>query len=759
MKFFLIALIVIITQLKCIAQIQGIGLWRDHLSYQNALQIVQGDKIYAATSNGLIIIDPQKNTLETFSKADGLNDIGIAYMAYDSSTSQIVIGYTNSNIDVYKNGIVKNIGDILRSTILGDKTINHIFCKNGFAYVSTGLGVIVINLSKYEVKDTYIIGSGGSKIKINATAINNNFILAATTEGLKIASLNSNLASVSNWINLSGNNGLSNGEVKGVCNLGSINIVQKNDSLFSYNGINFSFIYTDIDWPIINTNCSSNKILVCNRKANGQSKVVQLNATGVIEKTVAVPNVISFPKQATLINNEIWVADFFGGVSKNATNQFMPNGPPGTADGQLVFANNSIIAAAGSVNDNYNYLFNRNGIYFFEQERWSSVSSFNNKVLDTLLDFTNLAYDNINNILYAGSYGGGLLSVDANNSLKIYKQNSTINATVGDPSSYRVAGLGFDNNNNLWIANYGAAKPLSCKKANGSFVNFSVPYTLIENSVSQIVADNNNNLFIVSPKGNGLLCYNYGNNIDITNDDKWKYFRQGKSNGNLPSNNVNCIAKDKNGLIWVGTKNGVAIIGCFDEVFNVSCEAVLPIVKQDAFAGFLFANEDVQCIAVDAANRKWVGTKNGVWLISEDGEKIINSFNQTNSSLLHNNVRSIVIHPITGEVFFATTNGICSYRGTATEVNENATSAFVFPNPIPSNFKGQIGIKNVPANSIVKITELNGRLVYQTKANGTQAVWNGLNYNNQKVVGGIYLVFAKTQDGLEKLVTKIVKID
>lgn len=758
MKFWLLQFILIFSFKISVAQLQAIGLWRDHLNHKNAIQIIGGDKIYAATTNSLLVIDKQTNAIETFTKANGFNDFGITTMGFDQTTNQVIIAYNNSNVDVFKNGIIKNIGDILRSTIAGDKTINHIFCDNGLAFLSTGLGIIVIDLKRYEVKDTYIIGNSGNKIKINSTAIVSNFLYAATIEGLKRASLNSNLNAVSNWVNLSGNNGLSSGEVKHVNNFSNNLLAQKNDSLFLYNGTNFSFFYNEVDWPIVNFNCANNKTLICNRKFNGQSKVVQLNNLGLVEKTLTAPNIISFPKQATIIGNDIWLSDFFGGVSKNGNESFVPNGPPSAADGQLLFANNSIIAAAGTVSDNYNYLYNRNGIYFFENEKWTSISSFSNPVLDSLLDFSNLAFDNVNKVLYAGSFGGGLLSIDAANNLKIFKQNSSLQAAIGDPNSFRVAGLGMDNNNNLWIANYGAAKPLSCKKSNGSFVNFSIPYTLIENSVSQIVADNDNNLFIVSPKGNGLLCYNYGNNIDNVNDDRWKYFRQGKGNGNLPSNSVNCIAKDKNGLIWVGTRNGIAVVACFNEVFNASCEAVLPIVKQDAFAGFLFANEDVQCITIDGANRKWVGTKNGVWLISEDGEKIISSFNQSNSSLLGNNVRNIAIHPQTGEVFFATTNGICSYRGTATEAGEFQESALVFPNPVYPNYKGQIAIKNVPTNSIIKITELNGKLVYQTKANGNQAVWNGLNYNNQKIAAGVYLVFAKTQDGTEKLVTKVVII-
>lgn len=741
------------------AQLPAIGLWRDHLNHKNALQIVEGDKIYAATTNSILIINEQINEIETLTKSTGLSDIGIKCIAYDAFSKQLVIAYNNSNIDIYKNGVVKKINDIVRSSITGDKTINQIFCQNGIAYISTGLGLVVLDLTKYEIKETYFLGNAQSKIKINATTIVNNFIYAATIEGLKRANFNSNLSNINNWNNLSGTSNLTWGEINNTLNLNGSVIIQKNDSLFSYDGNIFSFIFTDTNWPIVSTNATNNKILVCNRRSNGDSKVLVLNAFGIVEKNIAVPNTISFPRQATIINNNVWVADFFGGVSKEGITSYIVNGPPGNADGQILFANKIIMAAAGSVNDNYNYQFNRNGVYFFENEIWSSISNFNNSQLDSLLDFTNLAFDKNKNIVYAGSFGGGLIELVGNSKITIFKQNSLILPAIGDPNNYRVSGITFDIYNNLWIANYGSPKPLVCKKANGQFVNFNIPYTLIENAVTQMVFDNSNNLYIVSPKGNGLLCYNYGNSIDDTNDDKWKIFRQGNQNGNLPSAQVNCISKDKDGLIWVGTKNGIAIITCFEDVFNTNCKAVLPIVNQNNFSSYLFANEDVQCITVDGANRKWVGTKNGTWLISSNGQQILNYFNQSNSPLLNNNVKNIEVNPITGEVFFATISGICSYRGTAVETIDNQETALVFPNPVYPNFKGLIAIKNVPTNSILKITELNGTLVFQTKSNGNQAVWNGLNYHNQKVKAGVYLVFAKTQESQEKLVAKLLIVE
>jgi ligand-binding sensor domain-containing protein len=351
-----------------------------------------------------------------------------------------------------------------------------------------------------------------------------------------------------------------------------------------------------------------------------------------------------------------------------------------------------------------------------------------------------------------------LLHIRPDETFEIFKQNSFIQPHPLDPGSYRVSGLLFDNQNNLWISNFGSPQPLVVRKADGNSRNFTLPFTLTENALSQIVMDEGNQLWIESPLGNGLICYNYGNSIDDINDDHWKLYQSGAGNGNLPSNNVLSVARDKSGFIWVGTDNGIGVIQCPQNVFNGGCEAVLPIVPQGNFAGYLFSGESVQSIAVDGADRKWIATHNGVWLISPDGEKIIEQFTQDNSPLLANDVKKIAIDGTSGEVFFATAKGICSFRGAATEGGESNSNVTVFPNPVPPGYSGTIAIRGLAANSIVKITELNGRLVYQTRALGGQAVWDGRDYKGRKISTGVYLVLVSTDDKSEKTAAKIVFI-
>lgn len=734
-------------------QLQPIGQWREHLNYSNAQQIVFGDKLYCATQQAIFSID-ENNEIERYSKVNGLSEVGISCMSWDATTEQLVIAYNNSNIDVLKKNNTKNIGDILRSSIVGNKTIYHIFCQNGLAYISCGLGIVVIDLKRYEVKDTYYIGTNNSQLKTNAVTIASNTIYAATEEGVKFANTNSNLSNSNNWQTL----GLILPAKQVFTNTNTV-IVHRNDSLFTIQNNLLQFLYTQNAWQIVDASSSETKILVCLRQASVQSKVEVLNVNGSLIQSYAKTGIISFPKNALLQNNQLWIADFLGGLSKNATQTFIPNGALGIATGKMQFANNALYVAAGSISDNFNYQFNRNGIYIFKDEEWKTINFSTNSILDTVYDIIEIAAKPNTNTVFAGSFGGGMVRLENNLPNLIYKKgNSSLQEAVGDPNNVRISGLAFDNNQNLWISNYGAAKNLHVLTNNNQFFAFSIPFSLIENSAGNLVVDDANQIWIVSPKGNGLICYNYGNNISSTTDDRWKYFRQGNGNGNLPSNTVNCITKDKNGLIWVGTQNGIAVFSCLEDVFSNNCQAILPIVKQTGFNSLLFSGEEVQSIAVDGANQKWVATKNGVWLVSSDGEKLLQQFNSNNSALLHNNVKSIAINPQNGEVFFATLNGICSYRAIATEANENASEVLVFPNPVLPNYKGQIAIKNVPENAIVYITTTNGNVVFQTKAQGGQAVWNGLQPNQQPVAAGVYLVFVKELQGNQNLVSKLVVV-
>ncbi len=752
-----------ITNNAAIAQLQPIGQWREHLEFKPASRVTtSSDLIYVASKFGVFSVSKADNEVERLSKINGLNDIGVQTIRYNNFSNQLLIAYNNSNLDVlYRNDII-NIPYVLRSNVSGDKKVYDIYFIEDKAYLSTGLGIIVVDLNKYEISNTYFIGNSGGNVKVNGFAADATRFYAATDEGLKAANKNSaNLSDYRNWTLLSNVNGLPAGAAQKVFIVQNKLYAQIGNRLYSFNNNSWSIIYDDgYRWE--NVNATEDAILICEENFGwADRRVVVFNPlTNTASQIIQNNTATQFPYQATKSGNEIFLADFGKGLVRfngtSATNIAI-NSPYGPLDGELLFYNNILYVSGGSINEAWNYQFNRTGFFTYTNDVWTDYNRTTAPWMDTVFDVITIAVDPRDKKVYAGSYGGGLIEFESITKYKINKQGSSIGQTVGDPNSYRVGGLVFDLENNLWISNFGAINNIVVKKADGTWKQMRVPFVIQDNMVGGIVIDDANQKWIQVPQGNGVYVFNHGASIDNTADDRWKWFQTGRGNGNLPGNAVNAIAKDKDGFIWLGTDKGIGIVQCPGEVFTSNgCETFQPVVQFDNFAGLLFQDEEVKAIAVDGANRKWIGTRNGVWLISADGEKVIERFTAETSPLLSNEIIRIAIDPVSGEVYFSTFNGICSYRGTATESITTNEKVLVFPNPVPSGYSGTIAIKGLPTNSFVKITELNGRLVYQTKTLGGQAVWNGNDYRGNRVSSGVYLVLATDDMGKEKVATRIV---
>lgn len=741
--------------------IAPIGLWKEYLPYNSTIDLAAGNgKVFAATPYSLFSVALADNSIERLSRVTGLSETGISAICYDNTQEKLFIAYSNSNIDIlYRNDII-NVPDIKRDNIIGDKTIYGIYPFEKNYYLSTGLGVVVIDGERYEVKDSWFIGNGGQQVKVNSFASDATMFYAATEQGLKRAFRNAgNLADHSQWEMLSGSNGLPPGACKNVLVVQNNLIAEAESKLWIWNGNSWIIWYQD-DWPIVSATVSENKLLLCQRKTNGESRILILNNAGSVERTVTQVEPLSSPRRAILLQNDPWLADQFGGLTHftaSSYEQYKLNSPEATASGEMTVYNNTFYATAGEVNEAWNYQYNGNGIYILKEGEWTNINRYRYAQIDTLLDYITIAIDPKDESIWAGSFGGGLLHITQPLSFSIIKAGVLLPA-IGDPESYRVSGLAFDKDGLLWLSNYGAAQPLLAKKQDGSWTRFSVPFLLPENGLTQIVTDDDNYKWIVAAKSGGLLCYDPGT-VENTGDDHWKKFGAGAGNGNLPAADVLCIAKDKNGFIWAGTANGIGVIQCPGQVFTgQGCEAIWPVVKQGNFAGYLFNGQQVRSIAVDGANRKWVATDNGVWLISATGEEVIYQFTETNSPLLSNLVKKITINGQTGEVFFATAKGICSFRSTATEGGERNENVLVFPNPVPPGYAGTIGIRGLVNNAIVKITELGGRLVFQTRALGGQVVWDGKDYRGRRISTGVYLVLVSNDGRTENTAAKIVFI-
>ena len=735
--------------------LQPIGQWRDHLPMRSIHSLdLSRNTLVAGTPFGYFLYTPSSKEINTFTKSSGLSEVGLRLISKDPNSERILVVYENSNLDLIAGDQVRNIPDLYKSNIQADKTINHVQWIGEDAFLATNFGIVVLNTQRVEIRDTYRPGKNGSSVIVNLTVLHKGLLYAATSEGLLKASFSSSsLADFRNWTNeeIAG----LNGPIQRVLVWNDKLVAERNDSVFQKSDNQWNLLYASK--KKITTIVVVNNQLYFGESAQNKGNFVVVEPNSGTLKILESKH-LTYPTDCELLDNQIWAADFQNGIlelGNNSTAPVYPETPDGIALGEGSYTDGLIFATAGQ--QIYSAVNNKGaaGIYQYDGNAWKNFTSYTLAALDTINDLRSVVYYPSSGSIYAGSFEDGLLEITKDNKLNLFKKNSFLSPAINSSAFYRVGGLALDKDQQLWITNSDALQGLVVKKKDGTTKKFTIPFSYVGYALSKIIVDLDNRKWMIAPNGDGVFCFDHGENIDQIGDDQWRQFKQGLGRGNLPSNQVTSLACDRNGFIWLGTDKGLAVVQCTEELFSASCEAILPVVQQDNFAGRLLSEEIINDIKVDGADRKWIATSNGVWLLSADGQKVISRFTEKNSFLLSDDVRSIVIHQKTGEVFFFTKNGICSFRGTSTEPETIEKKPFVFPNPVPPGYTGTIAIRDLPENAWVRITELDGRLVYQTRSLGGQAIWNGKNYKGERASSGIYLLFVSNENNTQQVAGKI----
>jgi hypothetical protein len=763
-------LVLMAATLSGYAQERILGTWKTFMPFGTSLAVCDaGDKIYSAAAKSVFSYEKATGVIQIYDKSNALSDVDIKTISYDPATKCLAIAYNNANIDLIFNGTdVYNISDIKAENTSGSVGINGIYFYNGDCYLSTDIGIAVINLERKEISNTYVIGSSGAQIKVYATSINGNNIYAATQEGVKHASLNSsNLLNFSSWSLYSEADSLPTRKATYVASLGNyMYAVISNDvtdTLYQYNGTYWSPVYSNTSevFSSLNTSANGNIYFTTINNVNySTSKQGQVNQSGTV--SVFAPQGHIRPAAWFDDNGTHWEADLWNGLFKNSNGNIeniKPDGPFTADDYGLATANGALYIAGGGTDDSWGLSYNRSGASIYKNNKWIYKNESVDPQLTDITDVLAVASVPATGKTYFGSFFGGLIEYNDNTNTidKVYnKNNSPLEGTQGDSLRTKISALYTDKHNNLWIGNAGAYSAIKMIRPDGTWKSFQVPFTF--EVMKNIIVDQNDQLWapLRSTIG-GVLVWSYNGTPDDPSDDVSKILRSGAGSGNLPDANTYCVAEDKDGNIWVGTNQGIAVYYCASSILgNYNCDADLIKVERDGYIGYLFSTESVRAIAVDAANRKWVGTTNGVWLISADGKTELLKFSVDNSPLPSNQITDIAIDDNSGEVFIGTTGGLVSYQGDAVSQCQDCDKALVYPNPVRPDYTGPIAIKGLVDDAYVKITDVSGALIYQGKANGSQMIWDGKGYNGNRAKSGVYLVFSSTELGKEKQVAKIL---
>lgn len=747
-----------------------IGTWETFLPYGSAEQVAQSsDRIYCATPYALFYVEKSDGSIGTLTKSSGLSDADVRHIAYNNAMNTLVITYANSNIDLLVNGTdIYNIPDIKNAIISGSKNINDITMIGNYAYLATDLGISVLDLQQKQINSNYIIGSTGLSVRVNSVASDGVYIFAATAEGLKSAPLSaSNLQDYASWTIYGTSRGLPSGANSMVGQIGGRFYTVINDTLYvdSNSTSSFTKVRYDSTWTFKSFSNTGGYLYACQWGGAYFGRVLQIDANGNIN-VITLPN-SPRPLQITIDGSTNWIADNWKSLTKYNNFTFIqsiyPDGPPSNGVFRMAASNNTLFMASGGTDPGYiGYNYDGNGPIIYNHKQWVNYPVNVYGEISNCYDLVDVAVDNARHKAYYASLQGGLVEVDLtnNNMIKYDFSNSLLGQYYGENLT-KISALCLDHSGNLWMSNTGAHQTLVLKTVDSGWAKFTVPGDPFV--VRKMMVDSNGYVWLGGRTYNSnMVVYNPGQDLLSTSDDQFISVTTATGNGALPNADVWSITSDKQGNVWVGTDVGTATFYCTGSIFaqggGVGCDATRIKVDQGGYIGYLFSTEIVQAVAVDGADRKWVGTTNGVWLISADGTQQLLNFNKDNSPLPNNSITDIAVDQQTGEVWIGTADGLVSYQGDAILGNTTKGTALVYPNPVKSDYNGPIAIKGLVDNAYVKITDMGGILVYQGPANGGEMIWNGKGYSGNKVSTGVYMVYADAADGSEHNVAKIIFI-
>ena len=750
-----------------------LGEWKALLPANHGNHVASGNgKIFYGSSSGVTVIDEQDlENPQFYSTVEGLSAINVDNLAFDPISGQLIIAYSNGIIDLFSPDEVFTILDIAsNTTIQGSKRINdmHVTPDGEFVYLATGFGILQYNLQRREFGFNTLTSES-----VNSITTAGEKIYAATDSGCyKIdLSSSSNENFFGDWTLLDSVAGLENEYFSSVAEVVGESVYISGDNEIYHSG-NGGETFTSI-YEFDDSNLTAQELIEYNggcvlllKHESGQSELIFFDEDNTVYFTnVACSNV----SNGIAIDgaNRIWIGDDYRRMRyKNGADgsceRIEFDGPFGTNVSEMVIEDDVLYVASGGVKDNFSVEFVKDGFYEYKEGAWNVFNFRTDEAIDeTVSSFYQVRPHPSNGLVYAGTYWAGIYEYDSTTGeiINIIDKDNTpdsgLNGTIGDDNRTRISDLVFDKDENLWIANFGAARPLVVRTKEGNWFNFDIG---ANTSITDLTIDEQGFIWMVANgSSGGVLVYDIGEQIEDPTDDVIRIIR----NGELPRGIARTLELDVTGDVWVGTTEGAMVFECGGSAFDKDiCNANQPKFVQEGIPAFLLASELVQTIMIDGANRKWFGTRNGVFLVNANTDEQIAHFTTDNSPLLDNDILDIAYNDVSGEVYIGTAKGIMVYRSQATGARvKHSNDIYAFPNPVTPDHTGPIAIKGLARDANVKITDLNGKLVFETTALGGQAIWDGTHYDrSSKVRAGVYLVFSSPTDVFTDPDTEVTKI-
>lgn len=715
-----------------------------------------GDEVYYLASGNLYRYDKDTQENEHLNRANYLNDSGVENIYFNADKNYIMVAYQNSNIDVIdlRNGDVSNISDIKNADISTSKTINSItFAAPNMAILATDFGFVIINDSKLEVISSYISDKAmeGAMILGKYLIINQggNFHYAPVSKHIQQMSDFS-----SAWVGLVGPMipiGDNRFFVLATDQLAVVTATEDNGRL--------SFSATKV---------ASGRPVAVNKMSDGGYVASFKNADYYYTTSATGDNAARHEGAGIYSSSEggsgMWVLDAQGLKHYNGdtlTDNILPNaisisGVPFWMEYDV--ANSKLYLTSTADNVILDDLVGVTQINTFDGNFWHNVTPDGVPEPDEGCYWPVMS-PNEDNTYFISTRKKGFLKI-ANDKIVVNLNNASCG--IND----RMAALRFDSHGNLWIVqtrdNEHPVRVLTPAKQAKSQITAQ---DFIFNTSSHIrnlnsegfkrsqftIGNGDTKVFTSGQYGEALVLWN--NNSDLSLSKSISFAsgaltdQDGKS---LDWYEIRSLATDNSGLVWMGTTSGMI---SFDpsKAFNADFHVThIKVPRNDGtnLADYLLDGQTVNCIAVDGANRKWIGTEaSGLFLVSADGQQVLKNFNATNSVIGSNEIYQVCCDPTGNSVFVTTPLGVAEYKSDATPGQANFNNIYAYPNPVRPDYGGPINITGLMDNSLVKIADPSGNVIRSLKSTGGMVSWDGCNYEGDLVPTGVYTILASQADG------------
>lgn len=715
--------------------------WQDHFSYGNIRHIWEiNGLIFCSAENGIFSYDPVSLETQKISKTTDLNDVGITAFDYNPDNEVIFIGYESGELDILTPDGNQNLLQVpLHQGYTGSKIINHITTHQNTAIISGEWGIVTFSLENFEFMETTYFLIGGNYFGVKESVVMDGIIYSAGDAGIYTHPLDGFTANFTSWQ-----------QPQGVPNSPYQDIVALNGNIIANTWGN-TYRFNGNSWMFMGNYPSLRDIKV-NRNF---LTISELNSAYNFDNNLNLLETVSFAQD---LNTAVKIGSITYGGSKEegliaGSNKILPDGPFNNKSWSVTTFDEQIWIAPGGINDFSQPQFNFDGYYHFDGIAWKQVKS------QEMLNAKDIVHIEVNpqntSEIYVSSWMEYPNWESQNTHIGMFKMvnNTMVNHYNSENSGLkfkeRIAGSKLDEQGNLWVAQgfvNDQTMGLAKKDANGAWSYIGLGSRT--GAMRPIVY--NGFAFVPSPRSSG-------GGVFISDMTSVYSIKSSAANGKLPTDYVLCVAVDLNGVLWIGTELGLRILyNPIETVQAGNFETQPIIIEQNGIPEALLMDTQINDIEVDGANRKWIATEtSGVFYVSESGEETIFNFTSGNSPLPSNKVNDITVNKATGVVYFATDKGVISYRSDAVDVGDSFGDVYSYPNPVRPGFTGNVVIKGLPNDADVRIVDVVGNLIYNTKAAGGIVQWDTKNLKGKPVASGIYLVLMTNRDASETKQTKI----